>query len=232
MRFFIERLLGEATFEEKVLAAAALNLYVPNPLRLDVPIDATDEMVGRLPRTGWPTTNCTASVTNRAWPRKLGYAVADTQYAHMVWRLITFQFGRSATRTREPVGPRIWSAVLVSAPLMIMAQVIIYLVAVPLGILCAVNRSNSIDRGVSLALFVLYSIPPFVAGMMFLLFFCYGVFWNWFPVAGSALARRGRVRVGCLAARLPVARVPAGGLPFAVQPGGDGHVQPHAACWR
>jgi peptide/nickel transport system permease protein len=184
MRFFIERLLDEATFEEKVLAAAALNLYVPNPLRLDTPTDATDEMIRQAAENWLAHYELYRERYEPDWPRKLGALFADTQYAHMVWRLITFQFGRSATRTREPVGPRIWSAVLVSAPLMIMAQVIIYLVAVPLGILCAVNRSNSIDRGVSLMLFVLYSIPPFVAGMMFLLFFCYGVFWNWFPSLG------------------------------------------------
>lgn len=184
MRFFVERLLSDSPLEEKVLAAAALNLYVPNPLRLDVPIEATDEMIQQAAENWLAHYELNRELYEPTLGRKLGYLFLDTQYAHMVWRLITFQFGRSATRTREPVGPRIWRAVLVSAPLMIMAQLIIYLVAVPLGILCAVNRSNPIDRSVSLALFVLYSIPPFVAGMMFLLFFCYGIFFNWFPSLG------------------------------------------------
>ncbi len=184
MRFFVERLLGESTFTEKTLAAAALNLYISHPLRLDAPTDASPEMVNEAAEN-WLAQY--ALYHDRYEPglvRRLGYLFTDTQYANMVWRLVTFQFGRSATRTREPVGPRILDAVIVSAPLMIVAQIIIYLVAVPLGILCAVNRSNPIDRGISLALFVLYSIPPFVAGMMFLLFFCYGVFFNWFPSLG------------------------------------------------
>ena len=184
MRFFIERLLGEATFQEQVLAAAALNLYVPNPLRLDVPTDAPEEIVDQAAENWRAHYELYQDRYEPAPARKWGHLFTDTQYANMVWRLATFQFGRSATRTREPVGPRIWSAVLVSAPLMIIAQIIIYLVAVPLGILCAVNRSNAVDRAVSLGLFVLYSIPPFVAGMMFLLFFCYGVFFNWFPSLG------------------------------------------------
>jgi peptide/nickel transport system permease protein len=184
MPFFVERLLGDSTLDEKVLAAAALNLYVPNPLRLDVPIEATDEMIQQATENWLAHYELYRDRYEPDGTRKLIHLFTDTQYAHMVWRLVTFQFGRSATRTREPVGPRIWNAVLVSAPLMIMAQVIIYLVAVPLGILCAVNRSNPVDRGVSLALFVLYSIPPFVAAMMFLLFFCYGIFFNWFPSLG------------------------------------------------
>ncbi len=37
-------------------------------------------------------------------------------------------------KTREPVSEKIWRAVLVPPPLMILAEVLIYLVAVPLGI--------------------------------------------------------------------------------------------------
>ncbi|MDY0164926.1 MAG: ABC transporter permease subunit [Thermoguttaceae bacterium] len=184
MRFFVDRLLGDSTLAERVLAAAALNLYIAHPLRLDVPTDASPDVVDEAAENWLAQYELYLDRYEPSLARKLGLLFVDTQYANMVWRLVTFQFGRSATRTREPVGPRILSAVMVSAPLMIIAQIIIYLVAVPLGILCAVNRSNPVDRGVSLALFVLYSIPPFVAGMMFLLFFCYGVFFNWFPSLG------------------------------------------------
>ena len=85
--------------------------------------------------------------------RKSWYIVADTQYAHLVARLATFHFGRSALRTREPVAGRIWNAVLVSAPIMLLSEALIYLVAVPLGILCAVGHGRWIDRAISLGLF-------------------------------------------------------------------------------
>jgi peptide/nickel transport system permease protein len=45
-----------------------------------------------------------------------------------------------------------------------------------------VNRNNWVDRLISLKLFVLYSIPPFVAGMLLLLFLCYGSYLKWFPM--------------------------------------------------
>ncbi len=115
---------------------------------------------------------------------KVWYIFSDTQYAHMAWRLLTFNFGRTTLKTREPVSKKIIEAVLVSAPIMILSQLVIYFVAVPLGILCAVNRGNWVDRLISLKLFLLYSIPPFVAGMLFLLFFCYGDFLEWFPMEG------------------------------------------------
>ena len=184
MRFFIEPLLGDSTLREKVLAAAALNLYIAHPLQLDVPIDASPDVVAEVAKNWLAQYELYHERYEPGPAGKLGRLFTDTQYANMVWRLVTFQFGRSATATREPVGPRILDAVIVSAPLMIAAQIIIYLVAVPLGILCAVNRSNPVDRGISLVLFVLYSIPPFVAGMMFLLFLCYGTFLNWFPSLG------------------------------------------------
>jgi len=117
-------------------------------------------------------------------PARVWYIVGDTQYAHMVWRLVTFNFGRSALKTREPVGRKILDGVLVSAPLMLLAQLVIYFVAVPLGIVCAVHRAKLADRLISLILFLLYSIPPFVAGMLFLLFLCYGDYVKLFPMDG------------------------------------------------
>ena len=44
------------------------------------------------------------------------------------------------------------------------------------------NRGKFLDRCISLCLFLLYSIPPFVAGMLFLLYLCYGDYLKLFPV--------------------------------------------------
>jgi ABC-type dipeptide/oligopeptide/nickel transport system permease component len=197
MPFFAEKLLGDSTLAEREIAAAALRLYVVQPLRLDVARDADDETVAQAAENWLAHYELRRADYAPGLLSKLAYVVADTQYAHMCWRLFTFNFGRSATKTREPVSERIWNAVVVSAPLMFMASVTIYLVAVPLGIVCAVNRANWIDRAVSLGLFLLYSIPPFVAGMLFLLFLCYGEFLDWFPSLG--LHSPGAEQLGTLA---------------------------------
>ena len=180
--FFATKLLGDSTLAEKVVSALFLMLYNGRPLKVDVPIDAPPEEVSEAVANWIAHFDARASYYQPSLPAKVWYIVGDTQYAHMVWRLATFSFGRSALKTREPVSKKIWDAVVVSAPLMIIAEFLIYFTAIPLGILCAVHRGKFIDQLISLGLFLLYSIPAFVAGMLFLLFFCYGDYLKWFPM--------------------------------------------------
>lgn len=184
MGFFAEKLLGQSGLKEKMLAAAALKLYIGRPLQMDVAADAAEEEVDEVVENWLLQYELNRAGYEPAWWRRAVYLFTDTQYAHLCWRLFTFNFGHSATRTREPVSEKIIDAVLVSAPLMLMAELFIYLVAVPLGIVCAVHRGKLADRLISLGLFLLYSIPPYVAGMLCLLFFCYGGFLAWFPSLG------------------------------------------------
>ncbi|MGQ0637414.1 MAG: ABC transporter permease subunit [Planctomycetaceae bacterium] len=182
--FFIDTLLGDPSFRSQVVASIVLKLFIAEPLQLDVPLDAQSAVVNRV-AANWKVhyeTNLAAYRPSLA--RRLWDVIADTQYAHMVWRLATFNFGRSALKTREPVSEKIWSAVVVSAPLMLMSQLLVYVVAVPLGVACAVSRGGTTDRLISLFLFVLYSIPAFVAGMLFLMALCYGRPFKWFPTLG------------------------------------------------
>ncbi len=184
MRFFVEKLLGQSTLDEKVVAAATLKLFISRPLRMDVPLDAQSELVQQVSENWLAHYRDRQPIYQPGIIARVTYIFSDTQYAHMVWRLVTFNFGRSALKTREMVSEKIWDAVIVSAPLMLLANVFIYVVAVPIGIVCAVNRGKLADRLISLVLFFLYSIPPFVAGMLFLLFFCYGGYLKLFPMLG------------------------------------------------
>jgi len=161
-----------------------LRLYIGKPLMTDVPIDADRSEVEQVSQNWLAYYAAGRTGPALSLPAKLWSVVADTQYAHMVARLVTFDFGFSATKTHEPVAPRIWRAFEVSAPLMLASEVLIYLVAVPLGIVCAVNRNRLLDRLISSVLFVLYSVPTFVAAMLLMLYFCYGIHWKWFPMSG------------------------------------------------
>ncbi len=60
----------------------------------------------------------------------------------MAWRLATFNFGPSALKTREPVSERIGRAVSVSAPLMLISEAVIYLIAVPLASFAPCDAAN------------------------------------------------------------------------------------------
>ena len=180
--FFVGVLLGDRPLKDKSIAAMFLLLYNGKPLEVDVPLDADSEQVDRVSENWQAHYEANHATYQVSLPNKLWNVVADTQYAHMVWRLATFNFGRSALKTREPVSEKLWNAVAVSAPLMIMAEIFIYMFAVPLGVVCAVNRGKFLDRLISLELFLLYSIPAFVAGMLFLLFLCYGGYLKLFPM--------------------------------------------------
>jgi ABC-type dipeptide/oligopeptide/nickel transport system permease component len=179
--FFVEVVLGEAPHEQKVVAAEFLRLFVGR-IRLDVRLDATPHEVDEVANNWLVYYEAAQDRYHPAFGKRLTGVLVDTQYAHMVWRLVTFRFGRSTFGTHDPVGRTLWNAVIVSAPLMLMAQLVIYFVAIPLGILCSVQRGRWGDRLISLGLFLLYSIPGFVAGMLFLLFFCYGDYLKWFPM--------------------------------------------------
>lgn len=185
LRFFAERLFDEsATLQQRFVASLALRRLVRQPLRMDVAQDAPDDLLQDVTRNWIAHFELYRHKYEFSLPVRIVRIFTDTQYAHMVWRLVTFQFGRSATKTREPVATKIWDAVIVSAPLMLMSELVIYLVAIPAGIIAAVKRNTSIDRAISLGLFLLYSIPSFVAAMLLLLFFCYGDYLKWFPMIG------------------------------------------------
>ena len=184
-RYFAEKLLDDkSSLAVRAAATTYLKSFYNEPLRLDVPTDASAKLVDEV-AANWlehyelNQTDYEIGLAGRLWR-----VVADTQYAHMLARLATFQFGRSALRTREPVSEKIWSALIVSAPLMLMSELLIYLIAVPLGIVCGVFRGRLFDRTASILLFMLYSIPPFIAGMLFLVFFCYGGYLKLFPMLG------------------------------------------------
>jgi len=179
--FFAEVLLGESSLKEKIIAAIVLNRVVITPLIMDTNRNASEAKVAEVVENWLAYYQPREAEFKKTIAAKLWYVVADTQYSHMIIRLVTFKFGRSSTNKDVYVSDKIWDAFVVSAPLMLMAQLLIYFLAVPLGITCAVNRGKTIDSSISLGLFFLYSIPPFVAGMLFLLFFSYGDFLKIFP---------------------------------------------------
>ncbi|MBI5761802.1 MAG: ABC transporter permease subunit [Planctomycetales bacterium] len=190
MRFFAERLLGPEpnaktpSLQERFIASLTLSAYVSKPLKVDVAVDATAEEIDQVAANWKSHYDSNKARYQIPLPNKLGRIVTDTQYAHTVWRLVTFNFGRSALRTREPVSEKIWDAVKVSAPLMLLAELLIYGISVPIGVVCAVRRGRVADRLITLSLFMLYSIPSFVAGMLMLLFLCYGDYLKLFPTMG------------------------------------------------
>lgn len=180
MGFFAKKLLAEtATPRERYVAAAVLKNYIPTPLKTELGFEAKDAELDEALANWELHYERNKERYERSTAARVGEVFLDTQYAKMLGRLLTFDFGRSSQRTREPVGELLLRALWVSAPIMLLSQLVIYLVAIPLGVLCAAQRNTWIDRSVTLSLFILYSVPAFIAGLLALVFFCYGDFYYW-----------------------------------------------------
>ena len=68
--------------------------------------------------------------------------------------------------------------------LSIISIILVYACAIPIGIYAALRSGKLDERGVTLLLFILYSMPAFWVGLLMMMFFCGDLFMNIFPVAG------------------------------------------------
>ena len=103
------------------------------------------------------------------------------RYGIWLKNLSTLDFGQSFTY-EEPVLKVITSKFPVSIQFGIVSLILTYLVCIPLGILMAIKENKFFDITTSFLLSVFYSIPPFMLGILMIVFFAGGSFFNWFPI--------------------------------------------------
>jgi peptide/nickel transport system permease protein len=97
------------------------------------------------------------------------------QYAKLVQRLVTLDLG---TRWQDgrPIAEVIGEALPITLLLSFLSLTLAYLVAIPLGVFSAVKQHTRTDQVVTVGLFVLYSLPSFWVGIMFIVFLASGHF--------------------------------------------------------
>ena len=107
-------------------------------------------------------------------------------YAHWLKGVVSRgDFGTSIVYDRgAPVTRIILERLPVTLKLNFWSLLLVYALAVPLGIYAAVRRNHWTERLLSLGLFLLYSLPSFWVGLLLLLFFSSDLFFNIFPVTG------------------------------------------------
>lgn len=105
------------------------------------------------------------------------------QYGHWVSNVARLDFGNEFFRPNVSVVDELTERLKVTVPLALIATLLSYLIALPLGIYSAVARGSLGDKLVTFGLFLLYSLPTFWAGLMLILAFgATGL--DWFPVIG------------------------------------------------
>ncbi len=90
------------------------------------------------------------------------------QYWRWLSKVATFDFGHSL-QDHRPVAEKIGEALPRTLLLATLALFLAYAIAVPIGIWSAVQKNSLLERAVTVALFLLYSMPSFWAGVMLLL---------------------------------------------------------------
>lgn len=104
---------------------------------------------------------------------------------YLLWlkNLSRLEFGESFNY-EEPVLDLIMSKFPVSLQFGLVSFILAYLICIPLGVWKAVRKGSHFDRISSFILFVFYSVPPFMLGILLVVFFAGGSFLGWFPIGG------------------------------------------------
>jgi microcin C transport system permease protein len=104
---------------------------------------------------------------------------------YVIWmgNVMRLDFGTSF-KYEEPVTQVILQKMPVSLMFGITGLILTYLVCVPLGIIKALKAGTRFDIGSSVILFVLYSIPPLILGILLRLFLAGENWLGWFPLGG------------------------------------------------
>jgi peptide/nickel transport system permease protein len=110
-------------------------------------------------------------------------ALTDTQFGTYWSRLLTGDLGVSHVH-KQPVWRLIGERMKYTLSLNFVAFLIIYLLAVPLGVYGAVKQGMVIDKTIAVIVFALYSLPSFFVGTLLVKWLATGEPWKIFPIGG------------------------------------------------
>ncbi|MFO1271527.1 MAG: ABC transporter permease subunit [Rubrivivax sp.] len=108
---------------------------------------------------------------------------ASVRYVEMLSAFARFDLGTSFQQNK-PVAQLIREKLPVSVSLGLWSLLLTYLVSLPLGIAKAVRDGSAFDFATSLAVLVGFAIPGFVLGVLLIVLFAGGSFFDVFPLRG------------------------------------------------
>ena len=106
------------------------------------------------------------------------------RYGIWIKNLTHFDFGQSFT-FEEPVIDVVLRKMPVSIQFGLVSFILSYLICIPLGIYKAVKKGTQFDHLSSILLFMAHSTPSFMLGILLIVFFGGGSFFDWFPITGA-----------------------------------------------
>lgn len=103
------------------------------------------------------------------------------QYWQWIKKLAKFDLGRSFTDER-PVSEKIIERIPITITINILSLLLIFLIAVPIGILSAVKENSLFDRSSTVLVFIGFATPTFWLALLMMSLF--GVSLGWLPISG------------------------------------------------
>ncbi len=105
------------------------------------------------------------------------------QYALWMKRFISFDFGRSFIDGR-PVMEKIGTHLPATILLQVCSILVIFLVAIPIGVISAAKRGSLFDNAMTVLVFIGYAMPTFWLALLLIFFFGFKL--QWFPISGMS----------------------------------------------
>ncbi len=105
------------------------------------------------------------------------------RYGKMLKDYLCFNFGKSYYQDKTIV-ELIKERLPVSISLGLWSTLIIYLIAIPLGIKKAQKDGSKFDTFTSFLVILGSAMPVFLLAVFFIVFFAGGIYWQWFPLRG------------------------------------------------
>ena len=105
------------------------------------------------------------------------------QFVLWLKRFVLLDFGRSFIDD-QPVIRKIAARLPATLILQVMSIILIFLIALPIGIISAVKRKSVFDRVMTIIVFIGYAMPTFWLAL--LLIFVFGFKLQWLPISGMS----------------------------------------------
>jgi peptide/nickel transport system permease protein len=104
------------------------------------------------------------------------------QYASWLGRMAHLDFGTSFSSDNRPVLDKIKERAPVTISINLIALILEFALAIPIGVLAATHRNRLLDKGVTVFVFLGFAIPLFWLSL--LLMYLFGVRLGWLPISG------------------------------------------------
>ena len=104
------------------------------------------------------------------------------QYLRWLGRMATLDFGESFSRDGRKVSEKIAERIPVTLAINVLSMLLIFAVAIPLGIATAVRKDSWFDRISTVTVFAGFAVPTFWLALLLMILF--GVKLGWLPISG------------------------------------------------